>query len=60
VELAPSFDAGKGLVVTPAPTGTSEDPMPATAPAGGDTSMVAGEPAAEDLAASVGPSQVAE
>jgi hypothetical protein len=34
--------------------------MPATAPTGEDTSIVVGEPAAEDPAASTEPSQVAE
>jgi hypothetical protein len=38
--------------VTPAPTCAGEDPVPAAAPTGRDTSMVAGEPAAEDLATS--------
>jgi hypothetical protein len=60
VELAPPSDAGEGPLVTPVPTGAGEDPVPATAAVGGDTSMVAGEPAAEDSAASAGPSQVAE
>jgi hypothetical protein len=59
VELAPPSDAGEGPLVTPAPTGAGEDPMPSTAPMG-DTSMVVGEPAIEDPAASVGPSQVAK
>jgi hypothetical protein len=45
--------------VTPVPTCASEDPVPAAAPTGGDTSVVVGEPAAEDPAASAGPSQVA-
>jgi hypothetical protein len=44
--------------VTPAPTCAGEDLVPAAAPTGGDTSMVAGEPAAEDTAASADPSQV--
>jgi hypothetical protein len=60
VELAPPSDAGEGPLATSAPTGASEDPTPATAPMGEDTSMVVGEPAAEDPAASAGPSQVAE
>jgi hypothetical protein len=60
VELAPPSDAGEGPLVTPASTGAGEDPAPATAPTGEDTSMVVGEPATEDPAASVGPSQVAE
>jgi hypothetical protein len=60
VELVPLSDAGEGPLVTPTPTGASEDPMPATAPTGEDTSVVVGEPATEDLAASAGPSQVAE
>jgi hypothetical protein len=45
--------------VTPALTCAGEDPMSAAAPTGGDISAVAGKPAAEDPAASVGPSQVA-
>jgi hypothetical protein len=42
--------------VTPAPTCAGEDPVPAAAPTGGDALVVAGEPTAEDPAASVGPS----
>jgi hypothetical protein len=57
--LAPSSDVGEGLVVTPAPTCAGEDPVPAATPTGEDTSVVAGEQAAEDPAASAGPSQVA-
>jgi hypothetical protein len=34
-------------------------PVPAAAPTGGDTSVVAGEPTAEDPTMSVDPSQVA-
>jgi hypothetical protein len=60
VELAPPSDAGEGPLVTPALTRASEDLVPATMPTGEDTSMVVGEPAAEDPTASVGPSQVAE
>jgi hypothetical protein len=60
VELAPPSDADEGPLATPAPTGAGEDPMPATAPTGEDASKVVGEPAAEDPAASVGPSQVVE
>jgi hypothetical protein len=45
--------------VTPAPTCAGEDPVPTAAPTGGDTSVVADEPAAEDPAVSTGPSQVA-
>jgi hypothetical protein len=41
------------------PTYAGEDPVPAAAPTGGDTSVVAAEPTAEDPAASVDPSQVA-
>ena len=59
VELAPPSDVSEGLLVTPAPTGAGEDPVSAAAPNGGDTSMVAGKPAAEDPAVSAGPSQVA-
>ena len=58
LELAPPSDAGEGHLATPAPT--SEGPVPATAPTGEDTLKVVGEPAAEDPAASTGPSQVAE
>jgi hypothetical protein len=60
VELAPPSDAGEGPLATPAPTGAGEGPVPATAPTGEDASKVVGEPAAEDPAASAGPSQVAE
>jgi hypothetical protein len=59
VELAPPSDVGEGPLVTSAPTCAGEDPVLAAAPTGGDTSMVAGEQAAEDPAASAGPSQVA-
>jgi hypothetical protein len=45
--------------VTPMPTCAGEDPVSAAAPTGGDTSVVAGELAAEDPAASAGPLQVA-
>ena len=58
-ELASPSDVGEGPVITPAPTNAGEDPVPTAAPTGEDTSVVAGEPAAEDPAASVGPSQVA-
>jgi hypothetical protein len=57
-ELAPPSDVGEGPLVTPAPTCAGEDPVPAAAPTGGDTSVVAGELAAEDTAASADPSQV--
>ena len=60
VELAPPSDVGEGPSATPAPTGASEDPVPATVLTGEDASKVVGEPAAEDPAASVGPSQMAE
>ena len=56
VELAPPSDAGEGPMVTSAPTGASEDPVPATVPTSEDSSMVVGEPAAKDPAASAGPS----
>jgi hypothetical protein len=55
-EPAPPSDAGEG----PSATGAGEDPAPATALTSEDASKVVGEPAAEDPAASVGPSQVAE
>jgi hypothetical protein len=58
-QLASLSDVGEGLVMTPAPTCAGEDPVPAAAPNGEDTSVVAGEPTAEDPAASAGPSQVA-
>jgi hypothetical protein len=58
-ELAPPSDGGEGPVVTPTPTYAGEDPVPAIAPTGEDSSVVAGEPAVEDPAASVSPSQVA-
>jgi hypothetical protein len=58
-ELAPQSDVGEGPLVTPAPTYAGEDPVPAAAPTGGDTLVVAGEPTAEDPVASAGPSQVA-
>jgi hypothetical protein len=60
VEPASPSDAGEGPSVTPAPTGAGEDIAPATALTGEDASKVVGEPAAEDPAVSVGPSQVAE
>jgi hypothetical protein len=52
----PPSDVGEGPLVTPTPPCASEDPMPAAAPTGVDASVVAGEPAAEDPAASAGPS----
>jgi hypothetical protein len=57
---APPFDAGEGPSATGTPTGAGEDPAPAIALTGEDASKVVGEPAAEDPAASAGPSQVAE
>jgi hypothetical protein len=60
VELALPSDAGEGPSATPATTGASKDPAPATALTGEDASKVVGEPAAEDPAVSAGPSQVAE
>jgi hypothetical protein len=60
VELAQPSDASKGPLASPTPTGASEDPVSAPAPTGEDASKVVGEPAAEDPAASAGPSQVAE
>jgi hypothetical protein len=60
VELAPPSDAGEGPSTTPTPTGAGKDPVPAPALTGEDTSKAMGEPAAEDPAAVVGPSQVAE
>ena len=58
-ELVPLSDVGEGPVATSASTCAGEDPVPAVAPTGEDTSVVAGEPAAEDPAASADPSQVA-
>jgi hypothetical protein len=58
-ELAPPSDVSEGPMVTSALTCAGEDPVPAAAPTGEDTSVVAGEPAAKDPAASAGPSQVA-
>jgi hypothetical protein len=60
VELASPSDAGKGPSSTPAPTGDGEDPTPAPAPTGEVAPKAMVEPAAEDPAALVGPSQVAE
>jgi hypothetical protein len=60
VEPAPPSDVGEGPSVTPALTGASGDPAPATAVTGEDASKVVGEPATGALAASAGPSQVAE
>jgi hypothetical protein len=53
-------DASEGPLATPMPTGAGEGPVPAAAPMGEGASKVVGEPTAEDLAASAGPSQVAE
>jgi hypothetical protein len=60
VELVPPSDAGKGPSATLAPTGSGEDPAPAPALTCEDASKAMGEPAAEDPATAVGPSQVAE
>jgi hypothetical protein len=63
VEVAPPSNASEGPSTAPAPiapTGASEDPAPAPGQTGGDPSKAMGEPAAEDPAAAVGPSQVAE
>ena len=54
----PPSDVGEGPVMTPAPTCAGEDPVPAAAPTGEDTSVEAVGPAAEDSAASADPSQV--
>jgi hypothetical protein len=43
----------------PTPTCVGEDPAPAVASTGGDTSVVAGEPTAEGPVASADPSKVA-
>ena len=58
-QLVPPSDVGEGPVMTPAPTCAGEDPVPAAAPTGEDTSVVAGKPTAEDSAVSTDPSQVA-
>jgi hypothetical protein len=60
VELAPPSDAGEGPSATPALTRAGEDPAPAPALTGEDASKAVGEPAGEDPAAAVGPSQVTE
>jgi hypothetical protein len=60
VELALPSDAGEGPSATPAPTGAGEDPAPAPTLTGEDASKAVGGPAAKDLAAAIGPSQVAE
>jgi hypothetical protein len=56
VELSPPSDVGEGPLVTPTLTGAGEDPVPAAAPTGEDTSMVVGELAVKDPAASADPS----
>jgi hypothetical protein len=58
-QLAPPSNVGESPVMTPALTCAGEDPMPVAAPTSEDTSVVAGEPTAEDPVASAGPSQVA-
>jgi hypothetical protein len=60
VELVPPSDAGEGPLATPTPTRAGEDPVSTTVLTDEDASKVVGEPAAEDPAASAGPSQVAE
>jgi hypothetical protein len=59
-ELAPPSDAGEGPLATPALPCAGEDLVLAAAPTGVDASVVAGEPAPEDPAATADPSQVAE
>jgi hypothetical protein len=59
VEPAPPSDAGKGPLVTPAPTAptrASKDPAPAPALTGEDAPKAMGELAAEDPAAAARPS----
>jgi hypothetical protein len=60
VEVAPPSNADEGPSMAPAPTGAGKDPAPAPGQTGGEASKVMGEPAAEDPAAVVGLSQVAE
>jgi hypothetical protein len=60
VDLAPPSDVGEGPSSIPAPTGAGEDPAPAPAATCEDALKVGVEPAAEDPAAAVEPSQVAE
>ena len=60
VNPVPPLDAGEGSSTVPVPTVVSEDHLSAPTPMGEDALRVAAEPAAEDPAAAVGPSQVAE
>jgi hypothetical protein len=60
VELVLSSDAGEGPSANPTSTRAGDDPAPAPVPAGEDALKAVVEPAAEDPAAMVGPSQVAE
>jgi hypothetical protein len=60
VDPAPQSDAGEGPSATLALTLAGEDPAPAPAPTCEDASKAVAEPAAEDPATTVEPSQVAE
>jgi hypothetical protein len=60
VDLALPFDAGEGPSSTPMPSGAGEDLAPAPTPTCEDGSNAVIEPAVEDPAAAIGPSQVAE
>jgi hypothetical protein len=60
VDPVPPLDAGEGTSAIPTSVVASEDPAPAPAPTGEAAPKVVAEPAAEDPAAAVGPSQVAE
>ena len=58
VDPMPPSDAGEGPLSTPVPTAAGEDPAPAPAPPCEDASKAVVEPATEDHAAAVEPSQV--
>jgi hypothetical protein len=60
VDPVPPTDAGEGPSATRALAAAGEDPTPAPAPTGEDAPKAVAEPAAEDLTAAAGPSQVAE
>jgi hypothetical protein len=60
VDPVPPTDAGEGPSATPALAVVGEDPAPAPAPTSEDAPKAVAEPAAEDLTAAAGPSQVAE
>jgi hypothetical protein len=60
VDPVPPLDADEGTSAIPASAVASEDPAPALAPTGEAAPKVVAEPAVEDPAATVGPSQVAK